>query len=706
MISHALALAKFGLRVFPCIPKDKLPLIKAWQNEASTDSEKIAAWWAQWPNANVGVCGGAASGVVFIDIDVKPGQGGEESLADLEAKHGKLPDTVVVLTPSGGRHYYFKHPGGHVKSQNKVFPGIDCKADGGYVMGVGSVYHDGRVYTYELSSVLGEVEMAPVPSWWLEIVRSKAEVAASTSAARVDGEISKGARRPHLMSLAGSMRRRGMEAGAILAALKETNTIRCNPPLSDADVQKMVDGIMKYKAAQPRPEIHATDLGNAMRLVDRHGKDIRYCPGFGWCIWDSQRWERGNEAAIIELAKDTVRWMLYDAQNLEDGPEKTKAVKWALSSESQKSLLAMVNLSKSDPAVFCKEEQFDVDPWLFNCANGTLELKTGTLREHRQADLITKMSPVAYRPEAKRELWEASIVVAMQRNPEIGAYLQRLAGYTLTGTTGEQEIYIAWGLGGNGKTCFFEPLKAMMGEYAGTTRVETLLAQRDGGIPNDIAALRGLRMVICGEPEKSRKLRVGVVKQLTGGDTISARFMRKEFFEFKPTFKLFIATNHQPEVNDTDEGIWRRVKMLPFDYTIRAEERIKDFDKILIAEELEGILAWAVEGCLEWQRIGLATPECIDKATGNYRAEQDVLGPFFEERCEIEKVPNMMRITPTALFSGLKEWCAMSGVDAPSVKEFAAAMTERGFKRTRDSDKNRTRYYLGISLKQRQFEAD
>ena len=446
-------------------------------------------------------------------------------------------------------------------------------------------------------------------------------------------------------------------------------------------------------------DVQQTDLGNATLLIERHGDKLRWCKGLGWLVWDGWRWQR-NETAVVELAKDAVRWMLFDASQMGSGPEQKKAIAWALKSQDKTELMAMVELAKSAPEVYTTEDKFDSDPWLLNCANGTIELKTGTLREHRQSDLITKMTPVAYKPDAKREMWEASLTITTQIDKDLKGYLKRFAGYALTGTTGEQELYIAYGLGGNGKTTFYEPLKAAMGEYAGVTRVETLLSTsgHGGGIPNDIAALRGLRLVLTGEPDQAKKLKTGVVKQLTGGDTITARFMRKEFFEFKPTFKLVIATNYQPEIDDTDEGIWRRVRMLPFNYTIRPEERIKDFDKMLVAEELEGILAWAVEGCLEWQKVGMDTPTCVSAATGDYRAEQDAYGPFFEDRCTLGP-GSLYKATPTAILTAMKSWCEESGVTCPTAKGLATLLRTKGIRQERERNAGRGKFYVGIAIK-------
>ena len=292
-----------------------------------------------------------------------------------------------------------------------------------------------------------------------------------------------------------------------------------------------------------------TDLGNAERLVVLFGQDLAWTEAWGWLVWDGQRWAIDSQRKVEELAVATVRAMYRAAAQLDD-PDRRKALaSWAQRSESRGRIEAMVALARHMTAR--KADEFDSDPWLLNCANGTLDLRTGELRPHRREDLVTKLAPVIYAPDARSELWERFLREACGGDQDMVAFLQRAVGYSLIGCTGEEKLFLVHGPGATGKSTFLEAVKATLGHYAWTSDFETFLLRRSGSVRNDIAELAGRRFVISIEVEEGSRLTEGLVKMLTGGDTVRARFLYREAFQFVPQFKLWLAANHAPKAGGT-----------------------------------------------------------------------------------------------------------------------------------------------------------
>jgi putative DNA primase/helicase len=370
-----------------------------------------------------------------------------------------------------------------------------------------------------------------------------------------------------------------------------------------------------------------------------------------------------------------MRAFQFEAINIEDSDKKLKAVKHALSSENENRIGAMVRMAQSESGVPVMPDQLDRNPYLLNCPNGTLELKTGKRREHRREDLITTLVPVAYDPNATCPLFEAFLERIMGGNTELVRYLQRITGYALTGDVGEKAIFFLYGEGNNGKTTFLEVIRDVLGDYAGQVPIQSLMSKGSGdGIPNDIARLKGLRFVTSSEAEQGRKLAEARVKQLTGMGKLQARFLYGEYFEFDPTFKIFMDANYKPEIRGTDPAIWSRIKLLPFTVEIPPEERDKHLKQKLRAE-LPGILAWMVRGCLDWQKTGLREPEAVKTSTQSYKAEMDSVANFVEDVCELRPDGEA---TSKDLYDRYRKWCSEHGEEPVSQKQFGKELVKRG----------------------------
>ncbi len=363
-----------------------------------------------------------------------------------------------------------------------------------------------------------------------------------------------------------------------------------------------------------------------------------------------------------------------------DEAQRKALVAHALRSESDGKLRAMVNLSKSEAGIPIAPAAFDRDPWLFTAENGTLELRTGTLRRHRPEDFLTKLAPVIYDPDATAPIWEAFLTRIFANDPAMVGYLQQAIGYSLTGQTIEQCWFLLHGIGANGKSTLLRTLIDLLGDYATWTPTQTLLVRRGEGIDNDLARLRGARFVGATETDGGRRLAEELVKRLTGGDKVAARFLYGEFFEFAPECKLWLATNHKPEIRGTDHATWRRVRLIPFTVTIPDAEQDRRLLEKLRAE-FSGILRWMVEGCLAWQRKGLGLPDAVRQATADYRASMDVMGQFFADCCAVE---TQATARAADLYRAYGGWCETNKEYPESQRRFGEALSERGYQRGRD----------------------
>jgi P4 family phage/plasmid primase-like protien len=439
--------------------------------------------------------------------------------------------------------------------------------------------------------------------------------------------------------------------------------------------RKLADflGWERFTLREGRPTYLCTDAGNAERLADRHGANLRYCYPWGkWLVYDGTRWRVDDRGAVVRLAKDTARSIFEEAKEAADDGAAKRLGKWATSSLSESKLRSMISLAQSEPGIPVLPKEMDGSRDLLNVLNGTIDLRTGELREHRREDLITKLAPVEYDPDAAAPTWAATLERVLP-SEEVRRFFKKGCGYALTGDVSEQMLPVLYGTGANGKSTVLNALLAVLGDY-GMQAAPDLLVAKKGAHPTELADLFGMRFVASIEVEDGSRLAESLVKQLTGGDRIKARRMRQDFWEFEPTHKVFMACNHKPQVRGTDNAIWRRIRLVPFTETIPPAEQDKHLaDKL--REERSGILAWAVEGCKEWRREGLQAPDEVRQATGAYRAEMDVLGAFLRECCELGPEKN---VAARDLYAAYHDWCLEGGERPESKRKFGSRLTDRG----------------------------
>ncbi len=433
------------------------------------------------------------------------------------------------------------------------------------------------------------------------------------------------------------------------------------------------------------PSFRLSELGNAERIAYYHGRHIRFCPEWGWMIWNGKKWGMDNKQRIETIAANTLR-ELYNGNVLEK--------EWAKKCEKRN--IRISSIMDTRPMVAIEKDKFDTHSMLLNCANGVIDLKTGELLPHNPQLLLTKQIKVDYTKEAECPKWLAFLSEIFP-SEDTRHFLQKAIGYTLTGDTTEQVMFFLYGTGKNGKSTFINTIQHLLSDYARQAKIDTFVKKKyESSINNDIARLDGARFVSAVESEQERQLSEVLVKQITGGEKISARFLHQEFFEFTPICKVFFTTNHRPVITGTDEGIWRRIRLIPFPMTI---EKVDVKLPETLQTEMSGILRWAVEGCLRWQAEGLLESEQIKQATDYYRQDMDVLDPFIKGICVKES-----KIEAKVLYVAYQNWCLENNEKMSTARNFYRLLENRGFEKGTGSQ-NKS-YFFGISLAEQITEED
>jgi putative DNA primase/helicase len=529
------------------------------------------------------------------------------------------------------------------------------------------------------------------------------------------------------------------EFAALVTAARTTTA----PPL--AEVEKIAASCAATAAGQTRDDLHQrrnghappsptdpsaspvdtadedypySDAYNALRLVRTHGQHMRYCaPWHSWLTWCGTHWQRDTMGLVIRWQRETVKALGAQLPDLDDDDAK-KLMGHIKSSLNTARLKAAVEQAHTWEGMTIAHEALDADPWLLNCTNGTIDLRTGTRRDHRQADLLTKCLAIPYEAKATCPTWDAFLWRIMggsqgdddpamsagelenrrtadERARALIGFLQRAIGYSLTGSTREQCLFILHGPTKTGKSTFLATLRALLGPYGQQADMESFMHKDKAEVRNDLADLAGARFVCALEAQEGKRLAENLVKQMTGGaDVLKARFLYEEHFTFKPQFKIFLGTNHLPKIG-MDEAVWERIHQVPFLVQIPKEERKKDLEEQLQAE-LPGILAWAVRGCLAWHKLGkLDEPPAVIDATTGYRKEMDSLGRFLDDCCTTGAA-EIVKVKATALAGAYQTWCKRTGETPLTNTAFIADLETRKYRRERGHANQY--YWQGLGL--------
>jgi putative DNA primase/helicase len=730
MPNAALTYARAGLAVFPvhsirdgactcggtknCKP-GKHPighLASRGVLDATTEIDAIMKWWTCVPDANIGITTGKRSNLVVVDVD---GPVGEAALAGLERSHGPLPPTWSVKTGKG-QHLYFRYPKdvAKIKSVARKKLCLDVRADGGYVVAPPSMHESGRQYAFNADNA---AELAECPAWVIGYANGTLKIESSHGArtkAEIDpvlySEAEEAKVRSALDCIVADERDTWRDVGAALHSLNWgdkgfaiwTDWSRTSPgKFDDADQQKtwgsfnrpyegapITTATIFYmagqlgwvdKARQREPDF-LTDLGNARRLVHRHGNNIRFIAEWGkWMVWNQNeaRWEIDDDGAAMRLAKETVEGIYTDALSLANEADRIELRRHALRSQAEPRLKAMVNLAQTEAAVVISASQLDADPWLLGLRNGAINLKTDTFRPTRREDLILKRADVDFDVEAQCPAWSKFLDTVTAGDPDLQSYLQRVVGYMLTGSVREEVMFVLHGTGNNGKSTYRETVHSLLGGYALVADAGLLIERKTpGGATPEVARLKGRRLVSINETSENDHLNEARVKFITSSDKITARNLYQGFFDFDPSHKTCLTTNHKPIIRGTDTGIWRRIHLLPFTVAIPSDKVEKDFRGRRLTPELSGILNWALQGLVAYRKQGLNPPQAVLASTQDYRKDMDVVGQWIEERCELDA----QACVPTSwAYNDYSHWAADEVGWEIKKLTFRRHLTDRGF---------------------------
>jgi putative DNA primase/helicase len=680
----AMPLVARGIPVIPIPPRQKGAVLKDWPNLATTELEQIEKWNEENPQYNVGAVA-KLNGFWMLDCDVPDLQ------QTIEKETGNVFPPTFSVRSSKGLHFYFKHTAAsHALKRNIQLKGeqgnvlCDAKVHNGYVVAPGSIHPSGKRY-----EVVNDAGIVEAPNWlvtWIKQQHQHAE-ADEQQAGSNEQKVKEGGRNTFLFAQACKLRTSGLSQSNALIALRAVNDGTCAPPLEETELFKILESAYSYEPTKSalheliqKPDLPShTDLGNALRLVAAEGKNIRYCyENKKWYVWDGKIWAKDDSGEIHRVAKRTVKAMLEEAANLDDD-RCSLLVDHEQKSESEARLNSMVSLARWQEGVPVRLADLDRDPMLFNCLNGAIDLKTDEPREHCRGDLISKIAPVEYKPTAECPTWRDFLKTITNGNAELADYLQRCVGYSLTGQTSEHALFLLYGTGANGKSTFLETLRWVLGDYSQTADFSSFMSSNNQPVRNDLAKLNGARFVTAIESDSGKRMDETAVKQLTGGDTVTARFLYSEHFEFTPQFKLWLGTNHKPTIRGQDEGVWRRIRLIPFTVSIPLEQQDHNLrDKL--KQEASGILNWALKGLVQWRANGLQEPAAVKDATKEYRTDQDVLAHFIATRC-IEKADT--ESPARDLYQAYKQWASETNEYVMNERVFSNVLAERGFKKVR-----------------------
>lgn len=443
-----------------------------------------------------------------------------------------------------------------------------------------------------------------------------------------------------------------------------------------------------------------SDFGQAEAIIYLYKDRLRYVIGLEWLLWNGMRWIWDDRSAAVQYGMVAARirlkaanYALEQAQGKEQQEQALYRVRQASSRRNVSPVKRALEAAATMQYFVTDAQELDRDTFQLGVKNGVVDLRTGELIPPHPDHLITKRTDIAYYPDAPAPRWEQFLREIFQGDETLIEYIQRCTGYALTGDTREQCFFVLHGVGANGKSVFTDVLRALLGEYGSAIEFKSLMAGEGSKVGDDLAPLRGVRFIVASESEQGKRLNEALIKQITGGDPVRVRHLFGRYFTFVPAFKIWLVTNHKPIITGTDRGIWRRVRMIPFNARFEGAAADRTLSKKLLAE-LPGILAWAVRGCIRWQEHGLAMPETVAAATEDYRTEMDTLGTFLSEMT----VDGMQyKTTAKNLYSAYKEFMSDNGMNPMSQFALSRAMTERGYERAKSGEW----WWKGLALLQK-----
>lgn len=696
MKEWALHYAEKGLAVFPLACRDKVPAVVGGCKVATTEKTTIERWWDKNPQYNIGIAtGNKSSGLVVIDLDVDKNKGidGYDVLRDWQNKHGKLPETWQSITGRGGYHYFYKDA---IVHSNRVglYEGVDIRGEGGYIVAPPSVHPNGNIYEWEQGPE--EYEIAQVDNIVNDFLKGEKQRRDSEHKTnfKVPELIPEGKRVDTIVRLIASLRTKGLDDDAIKAAVRVENEKRCNPPLKEKELEEAVFPALKrdwqvhspyynkFNAMNENDNKYVNEVLKKLNelnaverfpMNDRGSADLfatvfmdvsRYNPTKkDWMYYDGTRWVADQEGMRAKRNAKTLADVLvrYSATVFLPDDKRQSYIKYAAGMMNYRSRNVMVTDAKD--LNFFENMELDKDDFLLNCKNCVLDLSGDQPKalEHSADLLLSKLCNANYNPAATCTLWEKTVNEIMQGDTEKIKYLQKMSGRLLTGDTSEEEFYIFFGATTrNGKSTITELLLYLLGDYATTISPESLAikANKDSRTASpDIAKLAGTRLVVASEPPRRMLFDSSLVKTLTGRDTVSARFLHENEFQFKPKFKLILNSNYLPVISDKTVFSSNRVKVVPFERHFTEKEQNKHL-KEQLQKEIDGILNWCIEGLQLYRKEGLEPPTAVQIATHEYSEDSDKTGKFISECLE----KSNQNLAAKDVYEKYSQWCNNCGL--------------------------------------------
>lgn len=696
MKEWALHYAEMGLAVFPLVCRDKVPAVVGGCKVATTERTTIERWWDKNPQYNIGIAtGNKSSGLVVIDLDVDKNKGidGYDVLRDWQNKHGKLPETWQSITGRGGYHYFYKDA---IVHSNRVglYEGVDIRGEGGYIVAPPSVHPNGNIYEWEQGPE--EYEIAQVDNIVNDFLKGEKQRRDSEHKTnfKVPELIPEGKRVDTIVRLIASLRTKGLDDDAIKAAVRVENEKRCNPPLKEKELEKAVFPALKrdwqvnshyynnFNAMNENDNKYVNEVLKKLNelnaverfpMNDRGSADLfatvfmdvsRYNPTKkDWMYYDGTRWVADQEGMRAKrnaktLADALVRYSV--TVSLPDD-KRQSYIKYAAGMMNYRSRNVMVTDAKD--LNFFDNTELDKDDFLLNCKNCVLDLSGDQPKEleHKADLLLSKICNANYNPAATCTLWEKTVNEIMQGDSSKIEYLQKMSGRFLTGDTSEEEFYIFFGATTrNGKSTITELLLYLLGDYATTISPESLAIKvnKDSRTASpDIAKLAGTRFVVASELPRRMLFDSSLVKTLTGRDTVSARFLHENEFQFKPKFKLILNSNYLPVISDKTVFSSNRVKVVPFERHFTEKEQNKHL-KEQLQQEIDGILNWCIQGLSLYRKEGLEPPTAVQIATHEYSEDSDKIGKFISECLE----KSDQNLAAKDVYEKYSQWCNDCGL--------------------------------------------
>lgn len=694
----AIAYARLGFHVFPLVPNGKTPLISGGFKAATTNTGQISAWWAATPRANIGIATGE-SGLVVIDLDVKGGRNGVEAWQDLYAKYGFDVSTWLVETPTGGIHCYFRGNGHDIASSaGKLGKGIDVRATGGYVVAPPSIVNGKRYYWLQ---DLSPETLVNLPDALASLLRdgSNGNGTMQKQPVDVDSDVPEGERNYTLARYVGKKLAEGVPPAQVYEMAVLFNNARCKPPLPVKEVNTIVRSIVKKDMAGKVATAQATDGVKLPRIYETCadilakswcGKYIYDKALACWRKYNGVVWVKIDEGELISAASETIR---RDVCGL-DIDEKYQE-KLADCTTTPRGVQFALLYLRGRPGMAADINDFDKDPYLFNCRNVTINLRTLTAQPHNPEDLCTYVADVDFDASAKCPKWLKHLEYFLP-SENVRRQLRRDIGKAMVGEQLEEILTIWQGVGANGKSTTSNVLRRIFGDYATVVDPKMLVLQKYDGHPTELTVMNGKRMLFASEIPANAKLDEARVKSITGGEEILARYLYHEPFVMRPTWSIFLSCNMKPTITGVDNGIWRRIRIILWDKKIdpsiqrEQAEVVKD-----LLSEASGILNWLLQGWADAKANKKWVAEEVLVETQEYRERQDIVGDFLSSRCVIG---DEFMVKVSTLYDTYCRWCENEKETPVGKHTFNRKMDSKGFKQERVGH-YRDRYWIGIGLK-------